>query len=105
MNEGLKSRVELISLLGPTFQVDFEFHLGNWLGSSSKTALRTMPEVRQLGSIRLLCIYGEQEKESLCPHLHEGNFKKVALAGSHHFGGNYAQIAEAILNEMKKPRP
>ena len=105
LNEGLKSRVELISLLGPTFQVDFEFHLGNWLGSSSKTALLTMPEVRQLGSIRLLCIYGEQEKESLCPHLHEGNFKKVALAGSHHFGGNYAQIAEAILNEMKKPRP
>jgi type IV secretory pathway VirJ component len=105
LNEELKSRVELIALLGPGLQVDFEFHLSNWLGSSSKTALHTMPEIRELGSIHLLCIYGEQEKESLCPNLHGDNFKKVALGGSHHFGGNYAQIAEAILNEMEEPRP
>jgi len=54
LNEALKSRVELIALLGPGLQADFEFHLGTWLGSSSKTAQPTTPEVMQLGNIRLL---------------------------------------------------
>ena len=101
LSEALKSRVELIALLGPALQVDFEFHLSSWLGSSSKTALPTMPEVVKLGNSRLLCIYGEQETDGLCPNLQGNNFKKVALPGAHHFGGNYAQIVETILGEMK----
>jgi len=101
LNEAVKSRVELVALLSPALQVDFEFHLSDWLGASSKTALPTMPEVVQLGSTRLLCVSGEKETDSLCPHLKGNNFKIVALPGAHHFGGNYAQIAETILGEMK----
>jgi type IV secretory pathway VirJ component len=101
LNEELKSHVELIALLGPVLQAELEFHLRNWLWSSSKTAQPTMPEIMQLDNARLLCIYGKQETDSLCPHLHGDNFKKVALPGGHHFGGNYSQIAEIILDEMK----
>jgi type IV secretory pathway VirJ component len=101
LNAALKSRVELIALLGPALQADFEFHLSTWLGSSSKTALPTMPEIVQLGHVRLLCIYGQQETDSLCPDLQGNNFKKVALPGAHHFGGNYPQIVETLLGEMK----
>jgi type IV secretory pathway VirJ component len=101
LNEAVKSRVELVALLSPALQVDFEFHLSDWLGVRSKTALPTMPEIVQLGSTRLLCVSGEKETDSLCPHLQGNNFKIVALPGAHHFGGNYAQIAETILGEMK----
>ena len=101
LNQALKSRVELIALLGPALEVDFEFHLSSWLGSSSKTALPTKPEIMQLGNSRLLCIYGEQETDSLCPNLQRSNFKKVALPGAHHFGGNYPHIVETLLGEMK----
>jgi len=101
LNEELKSRVELIALLGPGLQVDFEFHIGDWLGSSSKSARPTIPEVMKLKNTRLLCFYGEQETDSLCPHLQGNNFKKVALPGSHHFGGNYPAIAQNILDALK----
>jgi len=101
LTEELKSRVELIALLGPALQVDLEFHLSDWLGSSSKTAVPTKPEVLKLGTTRLLCIYGEKETDSLCPHLQGSYFKKVVLPGAHHFGGDYAQIADTILGEMK----
>ena len=101
LNEEVKTRVKLIALLAPVLQAEFEFHLSNWLWSSSKTAQPTMPEIMQLGNTRLLCIYGKQETDSLCPHLHGDNFKKVALPGAHHFGGNYDQIAEIILSELK----
>jgi type IV secretory pathway VirJ component len=49
----------------------------------------------------LLCICGEQETDSLYPKLQGNNFKKVALAGFHHFGGNYPAIARHILEELK----
>ena len=62
LNEELKSRVELIALLGPALQVDFEFHLSDWLGSGSKTAVPTKPEVMKLSDTRLLCIYGERKR-------------------------------------------
>jgi len=101
LNEEVKSRMELIALLGPGLQVDFEFHLSNWLGSSSKTALSTMPEIMKLSNTRVLCFSGEQEADSLCHNLQGNNFKKVALSGSHHFGGNYPVIAQHILEELK----
>jgi type IV secretory pathway VirJ component len=101
LHEELKSRVELIALLGPALQVDFEFHLSDWLGSSSKTAVPTKPEVLKLVNTRLLCIYGKKETDSLCPLLQGNYFKKVALPGAHHFGGEYTQIADSILGEMK----
>ncbi|UCF91748.1 MAG: hypothetical protein JSW39_26325 [Desulfobacterales bacterium] len=103
LNEELQSRVKLITLLGPGLQVDFEFHLSNWLGSSSKTALPTKPEVIKLANTPVLCIYGAQETDSLGPDLQGSNFKKAALPGAHHFGEIYEQITQRILREMKEP--
>jgi len=105
LDDAVKSRVELIALLGPGLQADFEFHLSDWLGARSKSARPLMPEVMKLKDTRLLCCYGEQESESLCPELRGDNIKDVALPGAHHFGGSYTQIADAILNELKKSGP
>ena len=105
LDDAVKSRVELIVLLGPGLQADFEFHLSDWLGSGSKSARPLMPEGLKLKDTRLLCCYGEHESGSLCPKLQGDNIKDVALSGAHHFGGNYAQIADTILNEIKKSGP
>ena len=96
----LKSRVELIALLNPAFQADFEFHLDDWLGARSKTELPTLPEIMELSETRLLCIYGEEERDSVCPQLQGTNIKKIELAGAHHFGGDYAQLSQIIFREM-----
>lgn len=101
LSETVKSMVDLVALLGPGFEADFEFHLGDWLGVQSKNSLPTKPEVLKLADTRLLCIHGEKEKESLCPGLQGNNVKKMALPGAHHFDGNYDRIAEAILAEIK----
>ncbi|MFZ0611294.1 MAG: AcvB/VirJ family lysyl-phosphatidylglycerol hydrolase [Desulfobacterales bacterium] len=101
LSDAARSRVALLALLGPGLETDFEFQLGDWLGSRSKSALPTKPEVLKLSDMRLLCIFGEKEKESLCPGLQGSHVKKVALPGAHHFDGNYDRIAEAILAEIK----
>jgi type IV secretory pathway VirJ component len=101
LDNDLKSRVELIALLSPFQETEFEFHLSDWLGLSPKNALPTKPEVMELGFTRLLCIYGREEKGSLCPDLHDGAVKIVALPGAHHFGGDYEAIVRHIMAELK----
>jgi type IV secretory pathway VirJ component len=45
----------------------------------------------------LLCIYGADEKDSLCPKLDAKKFRVVELKGGHHFDGDYANLARQIL--------
>jgi len=49
--------------------------------------------------MRLLCLYGEEETDSLCRDLDPSFAKIVAMKGAHHFGGNYDAIAEDILRQ------
>ena len=45
----------------------------------------------------VLCIYGTDEKDSLCPKLDPKKFNIVKLNGGHHFDGDYANLARHIL--------
>jgi type IV secretory pathway VirJ component len=96
--EELRQRVSLVALLGPSPTVTFEFHLSNWLGGSDgKDALRTRPEVDQLAGLKVLCAYGSEEKDSLCPSLDPARTELLKITGAHHFGGDYKGMAEALL--------
>jgi type IV secretory pathway VirJ component len=96
----LLTRVVLIALLGPENDADFEFHLTDWLGAQSRNSLPVLPEIAKLTDKRFLCIYGEKEKESLCPQLSGSQTRVVPLKGAHHFGGSYETIANLILKEI-----
>jgi type IV secretory pathway VirJ component len=95
----LLGRVRLVVLLGPGSRTSFEFHLSDWLGGGGGDR-PVLPEVKKLAGKPLLCIYGQAEKDSLCPQL--GSLgKTVSFSGSHHFGGDYASLAERILRELQ----
>jgi type IV secretory pathway VirJ component len=96
--QDLRSKVLVVAMLGPTASVEFEFHVADWLGGSGeKNALPVRPEIDKLSGVRMLCFYGEEERDSLCPSLPAGLATAVPLKGAHHFGGDYAGIAQAIL--------
>ena len=50
----------------------------------------------------MLCIYGEDEKDSLCPKLDPKRFTVVKLKGGHHFDGDYAGLAREILSSATR---
>jgi type IV secretory pathway VirJ component len=54
--------------------------------------------VQKLSEYKLLCFYGEDEPESLCPKLDNRQFELIKMSGGHHFGGDYQGLAERILN-------
>lgn len=95
-----KSRIQLIALLGPSPKVEFEFHMTDWLhNSAGGTAVG--PEVDKLAPSRVLCLWGQDDKDSLCPSLGGPNIDKVMLKGAHHFDGGYEKLAAIILDHLK----
>ncbi|HXO27248.1 MAG TPA: AcvB/VirJ family lysyl-phosphatidylglycerol hydrolase, partial [Thermoanaerobaculia bacterium] len=96
----LLGRVRLIVLLGPSRMTSFEFHLTDWLGGSGGGDRPVLPEVAKLRGRPLLCLYGQEEKDSLCTEI-GGLGNAVALQGSHHFGGDYVALADRILREAQ----
>lgn len=95
--ENLRARVRLVALIGPSTSASFKFHLSNWLGGKPSDALPTLPEVLKLTRMRLFCLYGKDEKDSLCTELAETQASVEALAGAHHFGGDYEAVARRII--------
>src|SRR5262249_28344130 len=94
----LRARVALIVLLGPSTSVDFQFHLSDWIADSARSsALPVRPEVEKLRGTPILCIYGKDESDSLCPGLDAGLATRLAQQGGHHFGGDYEAIVARIL--------
>jgi type IV secretory pathway VirJ component len=96
----LRERVREIALLGPGTETAFEFHLSEWLGRSSDTRhYAVLPEVVKLGKMKVLCVYGTHEQDSVCPLLEPGTVGIMRIPGGHHFGGAFDAIAVRILNE------
>lgn len=95
-----RSSVRLTALLGLGQMASFEFHLSNWIGPSGDKPIA--PEAAKLAAARTLCIYGQDERDSLCPQLAAGHVQAVPLAGGHHFGGGYGALAARILDAIPK---
>jgi len=95
-----RASVRLTALLGPGQMASFEFHLANWIGPSGD--LPIAPEALKLSAADTLCIYGREEKDSLCPALSPAHAQEMPLAGGHHFGGEYAALAARILDAASR---
>jgi type IV secretory pathway VirJ component len=95
-----KAPVSLMAILGMSEHALFEFHVSSWI-SDDNSGPATLPEVNRVTGMPVLCIYGEDEDDSLCPKLDPKKFNVVKVKGGHHFDGNYAGLADHILAAAK----
>ncbi len=96
-----RARVAQTVLMGLGENASFEFHLANWIGKDD--GLPILPEVKKLSDTDTLCLYGQDENDSLCPKIPPGHVRAKSLAGGHHFDGAYDKLAELILQRTAKP--
>jgi len=97
----LRDSVALVALLGPSREATFEFHTMDWLGVSRR-GTPVLPEAKKLRGMRVLCVHGDDEDDSLCKDLDASLATDVVLHGGHHFGGDYASIGERIVAEARR---
>jgi type IV secretory pathway VirJ component len=91
-----RQAIALTAILGMSEHAVFEFHLANWV-SDDNSGPATLPEVNRITDIPVLCIYGEDEHDSLCPKLDPKKFMVIKVKGDHHFDGNFAGLAQLIM--------
>jgi type IV secretory pathway VirJ component len=89
-------------LMGLGQKASFEFHVGNWLSDDDPDALPIYPEAVKLQPRKTLCVYGADEKGSLCPQLAPASVQAHPMKGGHHFDGAYEELATLILEHFAK---
>ncbi|MEP6590840.1 MAG: AcvB/VirJ family lysyl-phosphatidylglycerol hydrolase [Gemmatimonadota bacterium] len=98
----LRRRVQLLVLLAPAPNANFTFHLTDLLSDKVRNDdLAMLPEMAKLTGTRVLCVYGTEEKHSLCPLLPAGAAHVVATVGGHHLDRDFAALAALIHVESQ----
>ena len=100
----LRARVATVNLLGLDSSASFEVRISGWLGGDSGGP-PTRPELERLGSVPVLCIYGEGETDSICPELSASTVTREQIGKGHHFSGEYSLLADRILAFAKTAQP
>ncbi|WP_172330642.1 AcvB/VirJ family lysyl-phosphatidylglycerol hydrolase [Mangrovicoccus sp. HB161399] len=92
----LARRLDGVILLSPEERTGFEIVIGGWLGrqtgsSDVVAALDALPP-----QIRVLCLHGDADKASACPHASGPTLEKATLPGGHHMENDHAGLAARI---------
>jgi type IV secretory pathway VirJ component len=105
----LKQVVASVSLLGISANASFEIRVADWIGADS-SGPPTRPELVRLvnggggNRARVQCLYGEGDKDTICPEL-SAKVTRESIGKGHHFSGEYATIADKILAFAKNTTP
>ena len=94
-----RMKLRMLALLAPSPRVEFEFHVADWMHDSS-SGLPVRPELEKLTE-KTLCVWGEDDPDSLCKGLVLPNVEVVMLHGAHHFEGDYEQLARIIVGALR----
>ncbi|HEX5065114.1 MAG TPA: AcvB/VirJ family lysyl-phosphatidylglycerol hydrolase [Myxococcota bacterium] len=96
--ERWRARVVQVSLLGLGSHAAFEFHLSGWIESPDTSGPATLPELLRMDLSLVQCFYGQSEEDTVCPNPKLAGAEVIATTGSHHFDGDYAKLAQRILD-------
>jgi type IV secretory pathway VirJ component len=91
-----RALIRLTTLIGVSESAAFEFHVANWIGADSG-GLPVKPEIDKLSSADTLCVYGDDDEDSICPRVSPQHARIIKLPGGHHFGGNYLPLAQLVI--------
>jgi type IV secretory pathway VirJ component len=91
-----RSQLQSVVLLSLSTTAVFEFHLQNWLGGGDDE-VPVAPELTKMTGVRALCVYGEDDDESMCIQPEAKSLQVIKLQGGHHFDGDYPSLARLIL--------
>lgn len=77
----------------------FEFHVKSWVGAPGDRA--TLPELLRLAHGSMVCIYGKEDQDAVCPRLDPKGFRIIELPGDHHFDGDYQRLSRIVLDSLE----
>lgn len=104
LDPATQREIKLIALLGPEPVAREQMSMAGWLGLSSSADIPLGPYMAQLPKDRVVCVYSVEEARDNSTGCTLPELKGATLlprTGGHHFGGEYPEIARAILDRLK----
>ena len=99
----IKQRIAQISLLGFANAADWEIQVAGWLGAApSSEAVPVATAIEHVPTKLVQCFYGGEETDTFCNTLSSRGVEVIKTTGGHHFDGNYARLAEQILDGFNR---
>lgn len=99
----LRQRIDAVVLLGPATYTGFKVRLTDLIESRRHAdSVDVLPEARKVDA-RIICVYGTDESDSLCPLLSD-DATLLLLPGAHHFDGEYEALARRLLALLHAPQ-
>ncbi len=96
LRQDLRGRIAGLSLIAPSSVANFEVHVTGWLGAHHP-GQPTLPALQRLEGLPMVCIYGQDDVDAICPSLPAGLARIEKLVGGHHFGGDFDGVARQVL--------
>jgi type IV secretory pathway VirJ component len=96
LRQDLHGRIAGLSLIAPSSVANFEVHVTGWLGAHHP-GQPTLPALQGLAGLPMVCIYGQDDVDAICPSLPAGLARIEKLVGGHHFGGDFDGVARQVL--------
>lgn len=95
----LRAKLAMVVLIVPTDSVDYQASPAE-LFDLVKPDAPALATGRQLDWVPTLCIYGREEKDSLCPQLDAANVRKVGLPGGHPLHHDADALYAPLIKEI-----
>ena len=99
----LRGRLALVALVGFTDHASFDFHWQDLVHDTRRsTDLPTRPELDRIRDTRVVCVYGSDEKDSLCPSLDGSSVRVGRIPGGHVLDSSTGAAAGVlVLNALR----
>ncbi|MEO8309069.1 MAG: AcvB/VirJ family lysyl-phosphatidylglycerol hydrolase [Pseudomonadota bacterium] len=99
----LQAKISSISLISLGRDVTWEVHALDWVPGLAAVGDPLDAQLASLPSVPLLCLYGAGE-DSLCSSLGASRAIVGTVGKGHHFGGDYDEIADRVLEFSRAPK-
>lgn len=95
-----RSHVDRLALMSPSDIAPFQVTLLERAGLENPGARPVVPELTAAANAgnRIVCLYGERDKDAICPKMTFPSMKGVKLKGGHGLDDNHQAVADAILS-------
>jgi type IV secretory pathway VirJ component len=97
----LRARVALLALVVPGESLALQDSPAGLLPVSAPSS-DALPAAARLGSTPTLCVFGAEQRDSLCPRLHLPNLSRTALPGGHYLHRDAGAVARALLGGLAR---
>jgi type IV secretory pathway VirJ component len=101
MDSKWRPKIAFVALVVPGDTVDYRISPIELIGWEKPDAV-ALPTASKLNWVPAICIWGEEETDSLCPKLDMPNIALQPLSGNHHLSHNSYRLTRVLEGAMER---